>query len=142
VSLQVRVWHIFLGVIIIVALFALLKRLRNYPIYKIDGIYWERTEPEYTGDSDTNVKALCPKCMGELKEKDTNPHPTENLAKKYIGACTLHCQHCNQFEKFFQLSHPALLQKIDKEIDRRMLIRTHPLKRLFCFIKKQTTHKD
>jgi len=138
-SVQVRVWYIFLAGLTIIALFALFKCLRNYPIYKIDGLYWECTEQEYTGDSYPNLKALCPKCMGELKEKDTNPHPTENLAKRFIGTCTLHCQHCNQFEKFFKLSYPALLERIDKEIDRRMLIRYHPLKRVSCFLKKQTT---
>ena len=136
--LELRVWKImciFLAGPILLVLYRFLKSSKYYTSDTIDGIYWEWGPPVYT-DSDRQLTARCPKCMYELQRPRKNDLRPKNLAADYIPVCTLHCENCN-FKKSFPYRHDILLQKMSKEIDRRILLRQHPFRRLCLLLKGQ-----
>ena len=127
--LELHVWEIiciFLAGPIVVVLYRFSKSSKYYTSDKIDGIYWEWGPPKYTG-SDREVTARCPKCMYELQQAWKKGLVPKNLVAEYTPVCTLHCENCN-FVKSLPYRHDVLLQKINKEIDRRILPRQHPFK--------------
>lgn len=139
-SIQIPLWiitFVLLVALLIITLLTYLKRSRNYTTgkTKIGGIYWEWGPPERTG-LDWQLTARCPKCMYELQQPRKNDLLPDNLAANYIPVCTLRCDNCN-FEKSFRFRYDILLEKIGKEIDREILLKGHPFKRLCLFLKKQ-----
>lgn len=138
-STQILLWLtiVFLVVLLIIAFLAYLKRSRNHTTgkTKIDGICWEWGPPERTG-LDWQLTPRCPECMYELQQPRKNDLLPDNLAAKFIPKCSLHCENCN-FEKTFPCRCDILLEKIGKEIDRRIILKGHPFKRLCLFLKNK-----